>query len=298
MKAPAPNQTLCEVLAVVVPGKLATSEDWQPERTGLWLDLPADVYRTAPGVCQSALKFMAISPAHYRHYVTAPPELPTPAQRIGTAVHDAVLLGRKEYAVRPDYFPDYRTKAAQQWRDQQLAPILTEEEDQRVNGMCAAIASHPLARAMLRNRTGANEVSVFWKHPSTELLLKARADRITMDDANRMVVIDLKTCGEGDAMPDTFAREMAKWHYHRQAAFYLDAFGASLFVFIVIETTPPFGIATYYVEEDTLSLGRAHNQADLIRLAQCIRTDTWPGYPDTLRELSLPDWFLKKEGWK
>ena len=80
---------------------------------------------------------------------------------------------------------------------------------------------------------GKAEQSFWWTHRETGLPCKARCDYVVDD-----MVIDLKTTGEGGANPDKFTRSIVNFHYHLQAAHYLQATGAKRFVFIAVEKFP------------------------------------------------------------
>jgi exodeoxyribonuclease VIII len=109
-------------------------------------------------------------------------------------------------------------------------------------------------------------------------------------------VADLKTTE--DASPAAFARSVATYRYHVQAAFYLDGLRAcdaqiDAFAFVAVEKTPPYLVAVYSADEICLARGREEYRADLLTFAECLRTDCWPGYPPFVQPLSLPAWALK-----
>ena len=49
------------------------------------------------------------------------------------------------------------------------------------------------------------------------------------------IVYDGAETGEGGANPDKFTRSIVNFHYHLQAAHYLQATGAKRFIFIAVE---------------------------------------------------------------
>ena len=94
---------------------------------------------------------------------------------------------------------------------------------------------------------------------------------------------------------DAFARSAVEYRYHVQAAFYWDGLVAcgwvpQAFVFVCVETAPPYGVALYSVKPEDLDLGRAVYRRDLATYAECLRSGEWPGYPEEIRELELPGW--------
>ena len=129
------------------------------------------------------------------------------------------------YAVRPIGMK-FTTKEGMAWRDAQTKTIITNEEFMDIARMRESVLSHPIARSILE-RPGDNEVAVFKRDEETGLMLKARADRVTMDDQQRTVIPDLKTTQHGNGGLEAFSKEIYNWGYALQAAFYQDAFGAS-----------------------------------------------------------------------
>ena len=148
--------------------------------------------------------------------------------------------------------------------------------------------AHPIAKALLG--TGRAEVSGYWTDADFGVLCRLRAD--WLDEAHQ-VVVDLKTTR--DAGMDAFARSAVEYRYHVQAAYYWDGLVAcgwvpQAFVFVCVETAPPYGVALYSVKPEDLDLGRAVYRRDLATYAECLRSGEWPGYPEEIRELELPGW--------
>lgn len=260
--------------------------DFATNTEGVFFGLPEDVYRAAPGVNVSALKD-AITPAHYRASRDATqPDAPSPAQVFGRAFHAFALEGRTAYVTRPDGMV-FTTKDGKSWRKAQTLPILTQEESDAIGSMRVALDNHPVANSVLRSGGNA-EVSAFKRDAATGLLLKGRADYLTRDLNDLTTIVDLKTCGFGDASETVFAREIAKWKYHQQAAFYLDLFGASFFLFIAVEKVAPFAVNCFRLDEESLAKGRAANAAALASIAAAEASGEWSAYPHGLHTLTLP----------
>jgi exodeoxyribonuclease VIII len=110
----------------------------------------------------------------------------------------------------------------------------------------------------------------------------------------RGVIVDLKTTR--DASPDGFAKSVAQYRYHVQAAFYSDGYRAAFgeaprgFVFIAVETEPPYLVAVYVASETMAQRGRIEYQTDLDTFRRCQDADTWPGYSDAPLTIDLPKW--------
>ena len=267
---------------------------------GLHDDIPAARYHRGMGISKSGLDLIHRSPALYR-LTQQSPRPSTPAQALGTAVHMMVLEpGRVRDGIVGDPYGASRSKEAIAWRAEQAAAGrltlgMGEDTDPwsptpwtAAWAAADAVRAHPIAKALLG--TGRAEVSGYWTDADFGVLCRLRAD--WLDEAHQ-VVVDLKTTR--DAGMDSFSRSAVEYRYHVQAAFYWDGLVAcgwvpQAFVFVCVETAPPYGVALYSVKPEDLDLGRAVYRRDLATYAECLRSGEWPGYPEEIRELELPGW--------
>jgi len=261
---------------------------------GIKLGVPAKDYHASEGVNHSNAKEMDISPRHYLQKITAPPEEPSDAQIIGTITHSAILENDfSGFVIKPEGMT-FTTKESKAWRDSQTKQIIKQDEASNISGMATAVKNHPLASRILFSEKGNNEVSCWKIHPTTGLLIKGRADRVTTDNQERTTIVDVKTCGRGEASPGEFSRDLFKWKYHSQAAWYLDLFGASYFVFVVVEKEAPFAVACYNLDGPSLQLGRELNERRLAKIKECAESGKWPAYSEALNQINIPDWAIRK----
>lgn len=262
------------------------------------LGMSASDYHAHPAVSKSQLDELARSPAHFRARLDGERVITeTPAMRLGTALHCAVLEPERfafEYVGAPD-FGDGRTKAAKEAKaafeaEHEGRLVLSADEHAAVLGMSGSIAAHKTPSVLL-GRSLRREASVFWTDAETGIACRARPD-VLSDDGR--IIVDLKTTD--DASPGAFERSIAKWRYHVQAAFYSDGVEAvrgepvEAFVFIVVERTPPYACGFYVLDEDALSVGRLDYRDKLTTLADCRAANRWPGYGDIIKTVSLPAW--------
>ena len=97
----------------------------------------------------------------------------------------------------------------------------------------------------------------------TGILCRCRPDFWREDD----IIVDVKTTE--DASPEEFSRSLAKWRYHVQAPFYMDGIELATgrrpkgFVFLVVEKKPPYAVAAYTLDPESIELGRSEYRADL-----------------------------------
>ncbi len=250
-------------------------------------------YHALPSVSKSGLDLIHRAPALYK-WRRENPSIPTPAMRMGTLVHTAILEPDRmsELIVAPVI--DRRTAAGKaEWAafliESEGKEIVEQAELDKLKNIRDAVWAHPAAGkllAMIREV----ETSIFWKDKDTGVDCRCRPDAILTNG----VILDIKTTK--DARPDEFAKSIANYRYHVQAPFYsdgyLEAFGEKpkSFVFVAVETEEPHLVAVY-VASDTMKLrGRVEYQQDLRTYARCVETDTWPGLPEAPVIIDLPKW--------
>lgn len=251
-------------------------------------------YRARSGVNWSALKHYAKSPAHYLAAQANPPAQ-TPEMQTGSALHALVLEGEaafaRRYAIAPE--GDKRRKEVKEaWAafeaEHAGKEALTPAQNETVRRMAASLLEHPKVTPLLRRCT-AREVSLQWTDPCTGIPCKGRLDGLDRDSG---LVLDLKSAR--DASPATFARQAVNLQYHGQAAFYLNGLAAeglsADFIFVVVESAPPFGVALYHVGPEVLARGRQLVNQYLEQHAACTAANQWPGYPADVQALILPGW--------
>jgi len=244
-------------------------------------------YHSDPAVSASHLHSIAKSPAHYYSRYLAPvkpPSIQTTAMQFGSLVHTAILEP-DELAARYGVCPPRNTKAGKEAAEQMKADgieAITQSDWDTAAAMSDAVYAHPAASELLQQ--GAPEQSFWWDDNETGLRCKCRPDWLRPDG----VVVDLKTTQ--DASPKGFAKSIANFRYHVQAAHYLNGLEAQRFVFIAVEKTYPFAVGTYELDRVSLDEGQRLAARDLRRIAACRKLDKWPGYSQTISTLTLPAW--------
>jgi hypothetical protein len=281
---------------------------------GVFRSMPLAAYHALRVASNSRLARLKQSPAHLLAYLATPQE-DTKATLLGNAVHCAVL--------EPDDFDARYTIAGQ-------CTAKTERGGQCRNtgtryhadlGWVCGIAAHAqgfldfdTARTVLsaddhaiaigardgvyRLRTakqllsgdGENELTAIFPAFDTDVLAKARFDRISPVLADG-VIVDLKTTR--DASRREFERAIYSYGYHRQAALYLDGAAACQlpakhFVHIAIEKEPPFAVGVYRLTEGAIDAGEQELLPLLARYAECMASGEFPAYPDEVQDIALP----------
>jgi hypothetical protein len=265
---------------------------------GIRFDEPVeDYHRKRLGVAsKSGLDQVAKSPAHYRAWALGAEQPTTPAMKFGSAFHMAVLEPAKfceRYVTAPDFrvhgHPSsnaYKHAKAQWLADNAGLEMIDQDDMERINRMAEALRAHPLARNLLAG--GTPEASLKWTDPDTGLACKGRVDYWLPEIG---VAVDLKTTES--AKPSTFARSVAAYRYHVQDVFYSRGFseiGQAIrhFLFVAVEKEAPHLVSVCYCDDAARERGEQLVQRDMATLAECVRTDTWPGYGDELQPLQLP----------
>jgi len=257
-------------------------------------------YHAHPAISKSHLDQVARSPLHYWAAFldqARQPREATAAMAIGSALHTHVLeldQWDARYVTAPEGI-DRRTKMGKaEWEVFTTAStgrtVLTKGDADLVMRMGRSVFGHPAA-AMLLGLPGKAETTHMWTDAATGLQCKCRPDWLT-DDGR--IMVDVKTTE--NASPREFARSIAQWRYHVQAAWYLDGVEQSTgtrpeqFLFVCVEKKAPFACAVYAADAEMIAAGAKTAARDLEVLATCKAADAWPGYSDQIEPISLPAW--------
>lgn len=257
-------------------------------------NLPREDYDRIDAVNWSRLKAMLRSPAHYRHGLLAK-HVDTDAKKRGRAVHLAILEPDRFQAECVVWTEGPRKGKA--WAKFSAAnadrEILTEKEHDLCLQLSAAVRGS--ADAMRYLTGGHAEATMRWalESPAREALDGWRFDCKGRVDYVAAAIADVKSTK--DASPAGFGREVWRYQYHCQAAFYADGHEAATgvrlpFVLIAVETEPPHVVQVYRISDEILDLGREAYRACLDRLAFCKREGDWSGYATGEELLALPRW--------
>tara|TARA_R110001599_G_scaffold339851_1_gene559747 strand:+ start:34144 stop:34995 length:852 start_codon:yes stop_codon:yes gene_type:complete len=269
-------------------------EEFHPMPGDRFKDLPMEFYHGGDGVSKSGLSLVGQSPLHYWNAYLNPDRearTETPAQMLGSAIHCMVLepeLFDSQYVVPPKI--NKRSSAGKeewaQWETNNQGKILLDvDQIETVKRAADSVLKHRLAKAYLSNGTA--EESFFWEDEETGTLCKCRPD-FNRDD----ILVDLKTTA--DASKKAFMRTITNFNYHVSDVFSSAGYEAvtgrtpKAYKFIVVETKAPYGVAIYDLDDAARERGRELMRRELDLFAECIKTNTWPGYSEASETLSLP----------
>lgn len=256
----------------------------------MWQQLPDNKYFSLPSLGSSDLKHILRSVAHY-FAAKAQPRVETPAQRLGTLTHRAIL---QPELFSPSVAPkcDRRTKEGKATYEAFLAEsegrdVLSADEMATIDGMRNSANDHPQVSRWLSQ--GVAESSGEADYLSTRLRCKPDWRR---DDLN--LILDLKTTD--DASPDAFARSVATFKYHLQCAVYMhisrQIWGVEpTYFWIAVEKTPPYTCAVYKPAPHMLAMGQTLMRRAIERWESAQeRHDIEEGRLLLEQEIELPRW--------
>ena len=256
--------------------------------------------------------------AHYRAMRTdGIPE--TEAMAKGTAAHAALLEPERfeaDYVVIPESLADgifdakgnpykavkataeYKRRLADFTAKHPTAIFVDEQCRADFAGMRGAINGHGMASELV-GRLIVREGSLLWSCPTTGAACKARFDGVSEMDG-QVVGWDYKVSSRPIDVR-AWTRQALALGYHIGAAHYCDGFsrvnGERLdrFIFLVQESTRPYGIRIFEFDRATFLLG-VRQRLDLIRAIQSAEKDGWwPGYSENVELISAPDWAFEED---
>ncbi len=137
--------------------------------------------------------------------------------------------------------------------------------------MVSAIHDHSDARAIL-SIEATPELEIYFEQHGVGCKAK-------LDWVGRSIVADLKTTA--DPSPASWAKSAGFYGYHRQEAFYREAFRAgfdreiSAFFFIVVGKIEPHQVAVYSLDPDSVNEGAIQVYSLLEEYKRRMETNNW-----------------------
>lgn len=251
-------------------------------------------YHAHPALGSTGLRALLRSPAHFQALAFG---APSPAMRLGTLVHTLVLEPEafaERYIVAPAC--DRRTKAGKEtWAafvdDAGERDVITEDDEAKGRACAQSLLSHRVGQTI---KGASVEQTLMWTDAETGVICKARPDVLPSG-----YLVDVKI--SADASPTGFAKSIANYGYHVQAAHYVEgarACGHDVkgFVFAVVETVAPYLSAGYVLSAADLDQGMSERKRALEIYAQCTASGEWPGYAGgRIEEIEMPYWAWSDE---
>jgi exodeoxyribonuclease VIII len=216
----------------------------------------------------------------------------------GEAVHTKIMepdLFEQRFAVSKKF--DGRTNAGKAAKYEfelanQDKKILNEEEYLILEAIEKEVKKHPLISKLLKDAK--IERSLFWADSETELLCKARPDIWAPK-----YLVDIKTTA--DSTYNAFCWSVRDYNYHIQAAMQIDAIqeltGVLMhnFIFIAVQTTPPYKPYLYNLGDMEIEHGRREYKKLMRVLRACFDSNKWDSDRDHVTEINLPAYFFSEQ---
>ena len=265
-------------------------------------DQAAHIYRAMSGLNKSSIEQILRCPLEYKLGLEMPDE-PTPAMAFGTLVHSMILepdTVDKLYHVMQASATTKAGKAEKAQAIEEGKTIVSATDFAKAKAMQARVQAHPAASWLL-GLPGHSEASMFWEMQTEDGRIrqcKARADRIAQVGDGE-VIIDLKTTS-GAVSPAELEKTVARFGYHRQAAWYSDGYERIAgkapmgFYFIFVSTSAPYLVTAGKMSDEASAIGWGDCLKAEKILHECEESGKWPGYADQLIEIDLPAWAYKK----
>lgn len=279
-----------------------------PYQRVLSADMPMLAYHRTPGLSSSGLAYAAESMAKYRCYMDGGIKFESRSLDLGSAVH--LMLESSDrfyetYQVRPEGM-NKRTKAGKEAfaeLESNGKIVLDNEQWVTVHTLYDHYKnSEDELLQMVINSEGENEVSVFWEEDG--MAMKCRPDRLirpSPEDCEMLcsrfpllfdvpfgiqICVDFKTSSRRIDHKG-FGFTCRDYQYPLKASHYLEGTQADAFLWVVLETVPPFGITRYFLSNQTRQYHDALRYSLIQKIIECGASGVWPGIQLTDEETLL-----------
>lgn len=267
-------------------------------------DVPHHVYHSdpwGPSLSQSTANALLSCPvkawAHHPRLGGQARES-SDAMDLGSVAHE-LMLGKGGGYVALD-FPDYRTNAAKEARDQATKagqiPILAHklEEAKKAAYEVSAIVDGEMDAL----RAGETEVTILWREG--EVLCRCRIDHLVIGDG-WATITDLKWLRSAD--PVAFQRNAKTNGYDIQSAAYIRAVeavhpelaGRVKFQFLLVEQGPPLIVQPVEMAGSMRTMGQGRWARAVKLWERCLKENYWPGYADGVALVEALPWQLSDD---
>lgn len=233
------------------------------------------------------------SAADLKHQMDNPSNEVKPAFILGNAVHSLVLEGTvafqndfviggpkdnkgKEFGMKSDAFAGRRKAVNAEGKE-----LITREEYKKAWAMKKSVYNHTLAASILDKKITIAERVIRTNFMDVDC--QVRYDLIS----RRVGIPDLKTCAD----LRWFQRDVLyKYGYIYQAGFYqliahsvAPEFGYLPFMFIAVESKPPYKVGVFPMKANDMAYCRMKVMDAFLKFKECKESGVWPtGYEETI----------------
>ncbi|MAJ43713.1 MAG: hypothetical protein CBC83_02250 [Flavobacteriales bacterium TMED123] len=240
---------------------------------GIIYNMSNEDYHNSIGYSSSAIK--TVCKQSLAHYMAQKPLGDSPAFALGTGVHASLLEPKRNLVIKG---PKTRVSAAYKklYREKKIDQVvLTEVEYHVHNKMCKSALENKYTSAILKHKDRVTESSIFTVDSATGLNIKTRPDLYIPKTG---FIYDIKTTT--DASPKGFAKQVQKYAYHIQGAFYMHTLleaglKATTFNFIAIEKTAPYVTHMHRIDHGLMAKSLKIVRKTLVKIAEANKTGVY-----------------------
>lgn len=262
----------------------------------IYYDIPEEVYRDIPRVCQSDLK-IAMQGSwkdYWFQVVMGNRKQQNSGERLGEVIHKTLLEPEKIQNVMwydGKYGPN--TKSFRDFCGLYKDQICLHPTDKTVFDLCDTLLL-PGCLVYFKDKWtplselfegGNNEVSFFWVDKETGIEMKGRTDHLNLE---KDYVIDIKSTQKHLANEKGFRGMCRDFFYHVQDAVYTEGLKACTgyefedpFYFLCIEPKIPMNYGLYRLHPEERLAAVNYYKSYLVELKKCMEEDYWPSYECT-----------------
>ncbi len=255
----------------------------------------AEYHRKWWWLSKSVIDLILSSPRHFHYKFLNPKSYrvsESKSQSRGTDVHTMLLelpIFKSRYLCGPEGKNRNHVPFKNMVTDNPDNIILPFTEYKMLEAIYDSVFQQKLGRYFLQLE-GSPEVSCYWIDPEFNQLLKCRPDKLIESEK---IVVDIKTTSILGKFK--FERHASELNYHRSAALTLRGLkiltgNDYTYIFLVVETKPPFNVACYSYCEDDIATGNLEIDKAIKKYQECQKLNSWPGYSDNIQSISLPNW--------
>ena len=258
-------------------------------QTGIFKGMPFQDYLKIKAVSRSWFKFE--TPAELRYRLDNPMKA-TEAMLFGQA-HSCMVLEHEEFNKRFRIKVDARTKEgkalkASAEKTGDARGTISEEDHKQLLAMAKVLNAHPLVGPIIDRCE--KETTIVWRDDETGLYCKGRID---LWEPEGKSVIDLKSTNS--IIRRDLQKQIFDLAYYRQLSWYCE--GAQTLgmspkraILIFQAKSKGYPVVARQLSQIYLDVARQQNRRDLKIIAECTKSGEWPGYPDEIEVIDIPQW--------
>lgn len=280
-------------------------------------------YRETKALSQSLIKEATKSPRKFeaKYLLGTMPWEVTQAMDLGSLV-DCMLLTPDELSNFFVQIPDSvlsasGAKSGKKWDDFKAAnegkTLMKQVDFVLAATIVQRVKQHPIWPRLVESGYETQK-EVYWTDLQSQLPAKALIDVFPKSETAQWI-IDLKTTADMDDFEsesyqlfaaesddDTIirSRSVHNYGYHTQAAWYLSGCSIAferpftMFLLLVVETSPPFRVKTFRIADEALLAGQAFLDRALAAISNRMIANDWSERGEKeIVEISLPNWAFK-----